>query len=313
MARPIPFAVIRNPRSGGNRGADGRAHVIARALGMTLAEPDTPAALDTALRRFRADGVGLLGIDGGDGTVREVASALSRMAWTPRLAVVPSGRINLIARDVGLRRGGEAGLRQVAVLARERGEAIRVERRRLLRLDRAGKPPLFGMFAGAAAFTDACRVTNTHIHPRGLGGQAAIAAGIAAALARAAAGRGTDGLPMRVAVDAAAPIDGRRFLLLATTLDRLPLGLWPFWAEGAGAVHLLDVAAPPRALPRALLPLMVGWKRPWMSGAGYRSRDADAVELELSEPLVLDGEEFPPGADGRIRLSAGPEMEFVRP
>lgn len=311
MARLIPFAVVRNPRSSRNARAAASAHVVATALGIDLAEPETPQDLDAALRRFRAEGVELLGIDGGDGTVRDVVSALGRMGWTPRLAVVPSGRINLIAGDVGMQRGGEAGLRQVAVLAR--CGWTRSERRRLLRLDRAGSSPVFGMFAGAAAFTDACRLTNAHLHPRGLAGPAAIAAGIVASLVRIAAGRGTDGQHMTVAVDAEAPVNGRHFLLLATTLHRLPLGLWPFWPEGGGAMHLLDVSAPPRALPRALLPLMVGWKRPWMPDAGYRSRDTDAVDLALAAPVVLDGEEFAPGADGRIRLSAGPEMEFVRP
>lgn len=313
MARMTRFAVVRNPRSSRNAGTAASAHVVASALGIDLAEPETPPALDAALRRFRADGVTLVGIDGGDGTVRDVVSALARMGWLPSLAVVPSGRINLIAGDVGMAEGGEAGLRRVAVLARGHGERARVERRRLLRLDRAGAPPVFGLFAGAAAFADACRLTSDHLHPRGLTGQAAIVAGIVASLARAAGGRGTEGQPMTVAIDREPPIDGRHFLLLATTLHRLPLGLWPFWREGAGPVHLLDVAAPPRRLPLALLPLMVGWKRPWMPEAGYRSRDADAVDLKLSAPVVLDGEEFAPGADGRIRLSAGPEMEFVRP
>lgn len=307
-----PVAVIRNPRSSRNARSGAAKRVVATALEIPVAEPETPLALTAALRRFRAEGVELLGIDGGDGTVRDVVTALIALGWSPRLAIMPSGRINLIAGDVGLRRGGEAGLREIAALARGVDHA-RTERRPLLRLDRAGAAPVYGMFAGAAAFAEACRLTNAYIHPRGLGGDAAIAAAIVMALGRTAAGKTTPGEPMTVAIDDQPSVNGRHFLLLATTLERLPLGLWPFWSEGTGGMHLLDVAAPPKALPRALLPLMVGWKRDWMPDAGYRSRDVQAVDLSLSAPVVLDGEEFTPGADGRIRLSTGPVMEFAHP
>src|SRR3546814_8231468 len=56
------------------------------------------------LERFAAEGVDLLVVDGGDGTVRDVISAApaafgDRM---PRMAILPSGKTNALALDLGV-------------------------------------------------------------------------------------------------------------------------------------------------------------------------------------------------------------------
>ena len=65
--------------------------------------PEDPAQLFPALRRFAAEGVDLVVIDGGDGTVREVITRLPEAYGgpMPRLAVVPNGKTNALAIDIG--------------------------------------------------------------------------------------------------------------------------------------------------------------------------------------------------------------------
>src|SRR5690606_15366407 len=67
----------------------------------------TPAnreALALAMQDFVRESVDLIVIDGGDGTVREVMTAAHRAyrGRPPRLAVLPAGKTNALARDLGI-------------------------------------------------------------------------------------------------------------------------------------------------------------------------------------------------------------------
>lgn len=277
------------------------------ALPLPTVEPRSLDELRRALADLRADGTQLVAVDGGDGTVREVMTALVALDWRPRLVILPSGKINLIARDVGFARPCADHLTRLA------GGPVQVSRRHLLRLDHAAGTT-YGMLLGAAGFRLAWEMANRHLHPHGLASRAAVAAALAASLVRAATGGPfAAGEPMRVSLDGGDAVAGNRFLLLATTLDRLMMGLWPFWGAGDSGLRLLDVDAPPRRLWAALPALARGRPTPWMAAAGYRTARARQVEMALAGPVILDGEPYIPAADGRLTLSLGPEMEFVRP
>ena len=91
--------LIWNQNSHRNQGA-GRGPVPDNVLEVV---PEDPAQLFPALRRFAAEGVDLVVIDGGDGTVREVITRLPEAYGgpMPRLAVVPNGKTNALAIDIG--------------------------------------------------------------------------------------------------------------------------------------------------------------------------------------------------------------------
>lgn len=293
------IAVIRNPGSSLNANAG------IRPTGFPTAEPRDTTELRAALAEFRAGRAVILMVDGGDGTVREVLSALVEMEWSPRLAVLPRGKINLIARDVGLPD------HRPDLLARLAAGGGKVERRTLLRLDhRDGSS--HGLFLGAAAFTKGWELANSSLHPRGLRSAGAVAAALALILGRTATDAGLSaGHPLGLIADGEPILDGPCFLLLATTLERLLLGLWPFWGHGDGALKSLAVAAPPHRLVAALPALARGRPKEWMAH-GYVSRRSTRLDIAGELPVILDGEMFLPAA-GRLSLSAGPEMEFIRP
>jgi hypothetical protein len=117
---------------------------------------------------------------------------------------------------------------------------------------------------------------------------------------------------MSLEVDGHPARAGRHFLTLATTLDRMTLGIMPFWGGGAGPVRWLDVAAPPRRPVAALLPTLRGRPRRWMLEGGYASGRASRVAVDLARPFVLDGELFEPGRGG-VELSADQTVGFVAP
>jgi len=316
MTREGPrIGIISNPLSRAGRTDPARFGAVA--AGLPRAEPATRAELRDALRDFAARGVDLLAVQGGDGTLREALTALPDAygETPPTVAVLSAGKTNLAARVLGSAGMGEAALRRLLDAA-GRG-ALKRRLLPVLEVSRSGsgEPPLRGVLFGAAAFTEGKRLADARLHRRGLYDGAAVALALAGVALKAGLDRGhalRAGVPMAVAADGHPGCEGRRFLLLATTLDRLMLGLRPFWGEGRGAVRWLDVLAPPRRLAAALWAGGRGKPRPWMPAAGYGSGRAERLRVAMADPFVLDGEVFEPGPGGLV-LSAPGRVAFVSP
>ncbi|MBB5694073.1 diacylglycerol kinase family protein [Muricoccus pecuniae] len=309
------IGVISNPRSRALR--EGRFALGAAAASMPRAAPESREALVEALAGFAAEEVDLVAVQGGDGTLREVLTALPAAYGErpPAIAVLATGKTNLAARVLGSAGPGEAAL------ARLRDAALRGSlRRRLLPVLEVARPgteaaPLRGLLFGAGAFTEAKLLAERSLHRRGVHDRLAVLLALGGTALRSLGGRGhplREGAPMGISADGAAMREGRRFLLLATPLDRLMLGLWPFWGEGEGPLRWLEVDAPPSRLPAALLAAFRGRPWRWMPGAGYRSGRAERIALRLEAPFVLDGEVFKPGPEGLL-LSAPGRVAFVAP
>ena len=315
--------VIRNRFSRRNRTTNERADLAA--TGALIAEPDSLEDLAASLHDFARREVGLIIIDGGDGTVREVLTALPSAygGRPPRLAVLASGTTNLIAADVGAGRSDPATVQMLAAINAAGPPDSLIQRRSTLQVSWPDgyREPVHGMFLGAAAFTRATEISVRLVRQGKIDESAGVAATLVSAVAQTFAGperqRWMQGDPMSVAHEGKAADSGARFVFLASTLSKLVLGIWPFWGPGverdAGVVRYLDVSAPPRRLVRALPAIMRGRPRPWMEEWGYRSGAVGYLDLALSDPFVIDGEVFEAGPGGVVRLSAGQDLEFLVP
>ena len=310
------IGLITNPLSRALR--EGRFALGTQAAGLPQAAPASPAELRATLSDFEARGVNLLAVQGGDGTLREVLTALpgSFGDHPPEIAILATGKTNLAARVLGSPGPGETALLRL----REAAAGGRL-RRRVLPVLQVARPgmndaePLRGLLFGAAAFTEAKLLAERALHRRGIHDGLAVLLALGGVALRAGFQRGHPlraGVPMEVAPDHRPPLAGHRFLLLATSLDRLMLGLWPFWEEGEGPLRWLDVAAPPKRLAAALWAARQGRPAPWMPAAGYRSGRSQSLAIHLRTPFVLDGEVFQPGPDGLV-LSAPGQIAFVTP
>lgn len=314
--------VIRNPRSQRNRG---RAFVDDdRPESVRIAMPATPQALAHTLQEFAACGIRHLLIDGGDGTLRDVLGALPAAYgedW-PTLSLCASGNTNLAAGDVGsYRRGARMLCHWHQTLTGVRPQ--RREQRRLIevRWPDGSHPPVFGFFVGCANYTRAVQMATGTVQSRGLVHGWAVSATILGAAWQILTGaKQSDwqrGSALGLAVDDKASEFAPRFVLLATSLDKLLLGLWPFWSSSpqqGAALHWLDILAPAPRFGRALPALLRGKPRAWMLASGaYRSGVAERLGLSLHEPLIIDGEAFAADANGQLELRLGPEVRFVSP
>lgn len=295
--------VIRNPRAHRNR----RSVASPTPDGVLLSDAGSSDELDAALRSFAARGVARLVIDGGDGVVREVLTRLPAAfgARPPVIAVLPSGKTNALALDLGARPGWSLAS---ALASPRTAERAPVE---VSRVGEAG-PPQRGFVFGAGAFVDVTALAQ-RLHRARMFDGLAVGAALGGAGARTLLGRGGGpwgaGVALRLQHGEAAAREGPGFLLLVSTLERLPLGLRPFGRPRPG-LKVLDVEAPPRRLHAALPVLLSGRDRAWLAGAGYRRTDPDRLHVVLDGPYVLDGEVYP---GGELMLSLGAPVTFVLP
>jgi len=314
----IRVGVVSNPHSGRNRRSGlGVVPGVARATGALHATLDPGTRLGPVLADFARREVGLVVIDGGDGTVRAVLTAALAepgFAEPPLLAALPSGTTNLIAGDVGPRGARGAAFARLAALAASDGLAGNVVRRAPIHVEGArGRAPELGFFFGAGALAWGTRLTRRYIARGRMASAVGTALGIAASAGLLLVGAGPAGAAMAIGHDEAPPRSGARTLFLATTLERLVLGLDPFWGPGSGPIRTLDIAAPARRFALALPALLRGRPRPWMAAAGYHGARAHRVTLGFAEDALLDGEWYRPDPGVPTVLRAGQAVGFVRP
>ncbi|RMD61314.1 MAG: hypothetical protein D6826_10210 [Alphaproteobacteria bacterium] len=327
MAR---IGLISNIHSQQNRrGMAAIRDTAARHANVVHAEIDRIEDLGQALGDFIRHGVDVIALNGGDGTVQAALTALINTTAPkrrPRLAILPGGMTNLIAHDVGLKgRRADSLARLAHALADGRG--ITEATRPVLSLRRSpDEAPVHGMFLGAAAFYRAVMFSRQKIHPMGLERGAAFTSSLALVVLRAFFGRGNDGsddLLRGARFSIAVPENGdvpapqgegeKEYLLfLATTLARLPLGLRPFWSEGAGRCRYTYIESPPHRLRAALLPILAGRPRPWMRRNGYVSGCTNEIVLRMNTPIVFDGQFFTPAPGHPMVLRSDHDVVFMR-
>jgi hypothetical protein len=316
------IGLVINPRSHANKADPDRMEsVLARHPEIRSASPANAAELHAALREFAFAQVDLVVISGGDGTVRDVLSALaaSDFASPPDLAILSAGNTNLAGRVLGSPgHGSHAFERLIDAITNGRTRKKTCPVLKVSWLGEPVRPPVHGFLFGAAAFTEAKRIAADTVQRRGIHEGLAVAVTLIATLVKALVGRTgppsggtlTEGARMEVSIDDAPASDTRRFLVLATTLDRLMLGLWPFWGRGRGGIRWLDIDAPAPWLGAAVCAVLLRRPGGWMTRRGYRSGRADTLRIRMDQPFILDGEAFVAGPDG-IMLSVSRSVTVI--
>ena len=316
--RAVPLVgIIRNPRSHRNKG---EMPELADCTNILTEVPDTRESLRACLERFARRGVDFIAVDGGDGTVRDVLTCGGDIfgdSW-PRLIVLPKGKTNALAVDLGL--PGEWSLSE-AMAAAQGGHTVR---RQPLRIRAAGDTAgagLQGFMLGAGAFTIATGA-GQEAHRRGAFNSFAVGLTILWGIFQALFGRSGNpwraSTPMRL-VDSA---DGRelprsqrgrpgeRFLAIATTFERFPLGFRPFGRDVREGIKLGLMDWPVRWLVLLLPFVLMGLHSRLLTRHGAIRAHVDTMEFDLGGNFILDGESFPAG---RYILDKGPQLTFVVP
>lgn len=316
----LRIGMLSNPLSGGNRkGLEGIRKVLTGHPQVTHREVQTPANVASALADFAREEVDIVAVNGGDGTIQAVLSALfhrSPFEAVPLLAVFRSGTTSLIAGDVGLQGSRDRALQKLIAWARTGdGDAV-IMQRPVLRVKVPDQEPLCGMFLGAAGICQGIRFFHSKIHSLGLRGQLAPGLVIARFLL-AVARRNSEyvvRVPITIAVDEDPPEQRDCLLVLVTTLERLYLGMRPYWDTKNGPLHYTAVCGRPRYLLGALPYLLRGRKcRSGTPEHGYFSRNVNQLRLALDSSFALDGEFYTPDFQlGPVVVKNGGPVSFLR-
>jgi len=314
-SRQAPLiGVIRNLRS--HRQATDLPAWHGRAT-LLVETPDERSELQDVLARFAELRVDYLAVVGGDGTVRDVLTCGEGYfgeSWPP-LIVVPSGKTNALAVDLGL------PTKWTLEQALEAAAAGRIEQRRPLVVAQRDNADarVQGFVFGAGAYVSAIQL-GQRAHDKGAFNNLAVAVTAAWAFLQTLFGGAGNvwrrGTPIR-----AFDVEGhelahsgfgrrdQRHLIFASTLGRFPAGCRPFGnlSEGLRAA-VIDSTNPGLLLRVPLIFRGLGSER--MPKVGYHVVRAEGLQVDLGERFILDGEAFPAG---RYRLSLGPKLRFVVP
>jgi len=318
----VKVGLISNPLSQRNKKRRGKLNDIVSSHADILYEPlEEIAALAEILKKFSAREVGLIVLDGGDGTVQAALTELlngNAYDTPPLLCVLPSGMTNLIAGDVSGKGTPEMGFSRVIERARNESFDQWIVERHVIRVQYAPDlSPIYGMFFGMGAVTRAIEQCRRVIHPLRIEGPGAVGLTLAGLLIRRSI-RGNrddtvfrgDNITLQFNDGKAIPI--HNLLVLISTLKRLALGTRPFWGEGNGGLQVTSIAYPPTRFWRSLFPLLYGKERRNLDSEIYLSQRTNHLAITMNGPFTLDGEMFQPSPDIPVRLEAAGPVRFIR-
>jgi diacylglycerol kinase (ATP) len=317
--REITIGMVTNPRSGGNRKGIGEVRKFQdQNPGIHYGEAITPADVNRVLADFSVRNVDLLVVNGGDGTVQSVLTALyGRSLFTrpPLLALLRAGTASMLARDVGVHGEPSAALAKISAWSMDLGRnGSLIHERPVLRVcQKDGTEPVCGMFFGAGAIPMAIDICHGSMNPNGVRGELMPGLILARLLLAALTGN-VKLLPptdMGIRLD---EIPARRYSYLfamVSTLERLFLGLHPFWGREAAPLQFTALKMKPPYLLRNLPFLLCGRRTATASPEnGYFSHNVRQITLDFRGKFTLDGELFE--ARSPLTIEAAGPARFLR-
>ena len=322
MAR---VALLSNPRSTGNRA------LLPRVRAYCAAHPDIfhyevedVAQIGEALRTIARVRPTVLVVNGGDGTVQAALTELYHGGHfgdrPPPVAVLPNGKTNLIALDLGAVGDPLAALDRIMAIARA-DMAPHIVARELIALSdgHSNSRPVLGMFLGGAGLADSMLYCRNKIYPLGLPNGISHVITAIAVMASLLFGIRAHFLPprsspVRVSLVRQGVLTGTFALLIVTTLKRLLLGSSTAPARGTGgegSLQIMLVEQKPLALLRALVAGVRGkLGRQSLPGVHVGHGDEIRIEGERSS-VILDGELFEARPGSAIVLTPTAPVPFL--
>ncbi|MEC9340159.1 MAG: diacylglycerol kinase family protein [Pseudomonadota bacterium] len=309
--------LLSNPGSRGNlAGALEAMERVALARGCVVTRGRDAAGLDAAVDRLLDQGVDLLIVNGGDGTAQRVFTRATRGDFdAPLIGLLAGGRTNASAIDAGS--AGKPIQQLQSFLGWAAGETSgQTVTRSLIEVSAGGASLGRGLFVAGAGLSLAiaqCRAFRARYRGALSGTAGTIFWSARLALRSLVLGRDLPSAHAALAGPYGDLFAGSAAMLLATTLRRLPAGLYPFPQSAShGAIRMTLVTPACAHRWGVLMPLLRGRHHPALtSGNGYHFWQGDTFTLSSAEPLLLDGETITADA-GSFRISADRQVRLLR-
>ena len=264
----------------------------------------------------------VLAINGGDGTVQAALTEMHNGGHfgeePPPVAVLPSGKTNLIAIDLGAKGDPIQALERLIELAQGDLEPFIVARELIaLRRGEGEGRPVIGMFLGGAGLAETMLYCRDNIYPLGIpNGLAHVITALAFLAKLFLRLKGSflppDSMPLNVSMrEEQHRLSGRFSLFAVTTLEKLLLS-FEVGEKRQGTLKLLAIEERPASLIGALAASIGGrLGRAKVRGVHFEEADRITIESERSD-VILDGETFRAESGRAIHLTPAQPLAFVK-
>lgn len=318
----VRLGMISNPNSGRNRrhlsSISAMLDLTPGAFHIVTARSEDIALAMTELGRA---GVNVLAINGGDGSVAHVLGELvtgTAFESPPLLCALPGGTTNVTVGDVGIRGSLQGSVLKLLAWARGVQRGARIVQRPIISVRNAtGESLGCGLVFGVGAVVDGIEYWHEQVRSRGM--RSEFSSGVAMIRTLWGMMRGHEGFarPLEIHISTpgcAAPLDGEFMLLVISTLQRLFLGIHPFWGPGEEALRITAIERGAQQFMRSLPSVLRG--RPAQcvrADTGYHSARLDSVQLDFNGAFTLDGElhHVAPGS-GPLHVGVAGNARFLR-
>jgi hypothetical protein len=322
MPAPI-VALLSNPRSTRNGELLPRIRAfVAHTPNVFHVELQEVGEVAAVLRLIARVDPAVLVVNGGDGTVQAVLTHLEHDKpfgdTPPPVAVLPNGKTNLIAADLGMHGSPIKALDRIVSMARDGVLQGATVRRHLIAIDDGhARRPVVGMFLGGAGLMNAMLFCRHKLYPLGLPNSVAHGLTSLAFLwsilvgtrSRYSAIRTDD---MKVVVPRRGVMEGRFAVLLSTTLDRLLMGFEPdSEIQGQGPIKLVCIEQSRGAVLKAVVAALFG-RLGRTSTSGIHIARGEEVRLEGADVgVLLDGEHIEPAPGRPLIMRSTAPTRFI--
>ena len=276
---------------------------------------DDFSRLESVLKQAAAARCDSVFIEGGDGTIHGVLSALMHVQNVfnplPIIILLPGGMTNLVAKQVGIHKPTPA---KVKAVIEGRGRLLR---HRLPMLEVDTGQVYYGFLFSTGALPNGTRYCLEYIHTKGIEGSRAVLATVYQILV------GRTGLRQKILTPSPFSLltddhnfAGEHLISLASTLPYPLSGFHVFWGgkPECNKLRLTYARSDAKAIIRHVIGLMRKEKPPKairkLSQDGFISLECQRAIIHHEGPIVLDGE-FLANTNGTITLSVTDPLEFT--
>lgn len=318
----VCVALLSNPQSTGNR------QTLPRVRTYCAGNPDIfhyeveeVDQIGRALQTIARVNPAVIVINGGDGTVQAALTELYQgehfRDGAPPVAVLPNGKTNLIALDLGIHGDPVKALERIVEIAKT-GLSDHVVVRELIALSdgKNDDRPVLGMFLGGAGLADYILYCRNKIYPLGLpNGLSHVLTAVAVLFSVIFGMRGKfmppAARPVSISLIRDGQLAGKFAVLIVTTLERLLLGAKTSDSKH-GSLKLMAVDQNGPAVLRMLGAALTG-RFGTQKMQGIHLEQGDTIRIEgYRSSVILDGEIFEANEGQAITLRSTPPVPFLR-
>jgi hypothetical protein len=312
-------ALLSNPKSTGNRA------ILPRVREFVAAHPnifhyevesidEVPQAL-TSMARVKP---AVIVVNGGDGTVQATLTELYHGGHfngaPPPVAVLPNGKTNLIALDLGAHGDPIGALEQILKIVEADVRPHVVARQLIALSDGRNTRPVLGMFLGGAGLADSILFCRNRIYPLGLPNWLShLITAVALLFSVLIGGRHGAIRPgkLRISVARGGVLQGRFLVLMVTTLERLLLNMRSHGYDRSGSLKLMAIEQRRSAVFQGIVNAILG-RLDKSRFRGFHLERGDEIRIEGERPsVILDGELFEAASGRAIVLTPTAPVPFL--